>query len=434
MTLTYRRDFLKLGAVAAAGTLLDSTSHGAWAGTLGGSTRGASLLPGGKGPRSGMPWFSGGFGNVTTFETWRGRPFDVYGSFLNYGTWANMTSFPSNTSFPSYVKKDLWISLGYPLLPKTLSGSEVFASFWDECAAATPVTAAARTFWQNHDRILTNTANCLKGTGVKCRGLILRVGWEFNGSPWPWKLATDYTKAPQYRDVFQRLVGMARDKMPNVVIEWNPLRKGTEGAAFSEIWPGDDYVDIVSICHYDRLPSFDSQEIWDAQAVRRYVKTKTTYTYEYNPVTKKNVKVPHVTTLWDNPWGIQTWADFAHDHGKLFAVPEWALSNGWNYTDNCKDRDNPLFIEFMMNFFYQNRDILAYESFFNSSAKHMIYPPGQVPYSAVLEVDGSNKACTSPSPNWPVNGTGRLTSVNDRASKRYQELVKYYYDLANPVG
>ena len=69
------------------------------------------------------------------------------------------------------------------------------------------------------------------------------------------------------------------------------------------------------------------------------------------------------------------------------------------------------------------------KSYFNTMAKHMIYPPGQVPYSSALEVDAAKKPCVTPSLNWP----GRQTSLNDRAAQRYKELVKYYYDLANPA-
>lgn len=429
MTLSYRRDFLRFGAVATAGLLLDVAPGLAWAGAdLPGSPRGATILPGGKGPRSGLPWHSGGFGNVELFAGWRGRPFDVYTSFVSHETWAKMLGFPANTTFPSFAKKPVWISLGYPLLPKTSDGVIVLSpELWDQLAETDPVkqTAAARLFWSRHLQILDNLKNSLK-TNTTYLGLIIRFGWEFNGSSSNWKL-TDYTKAPQYRAVFQRLVDEARSRMPNVVINWNPLRKGTEGIYFQDIWPGDAYVDIVSICHYDRLPSFDSQQIWDEQAVRRYVKTKTTCVTK--KVNGKSVKTCTVETLWDRPWGIETWAQFAREHGKLFAVPEWGLTNGWNYTNNCVDRDNPLFIELMMNFFYTHRDILAFEGYFNSMAKHMIYPPGQTPYSYALEVDEKNQHCATPSLNWP----NQQTSLNDRAAQRYKELVKYYYDLANPT-
>jgi len=211
-----------------------------------------------------------GFGNVELFAGWRGRPFDVYTAFVSYDTWAKMLGFPANTSFPNFAKKPAWISLGYPLLPKTSDGVIVLSpELWDQLAETDPVkqTAAARLFWARHLQILDNIKNSLK-TNTTYLGLVIRFGWEFNGSSSYWKL-TDYTKAPQYRAVFQRLVDEARSRMPNVVIDWNPLRKGSEGAYFQDIYPGDAYVDIISICHYDRLPSFDSQQIWDEQAVRR---------------------------------------------------------------------------------------------------------------------------------------------------------------------
>ena len=257
MTLAYRRDFLKFGAAMTVGALLKVHCHLLGLGLVRPALpRGATILPSGKGPRSGLPWHSGGFGNVELFAGWRGRPFDVYTAFVSYDTWAKMLGFPANTSFPSFAKKPAWISLGYPLLPKNSDGVIVLSpELSDPLAETDPVkqTAAARLFWARHLQILDNIKNSLK-TNTTYLGLVIRFGWEFNGSSSYWKL-TDYTKAPQYRAVFQRLVDEARSRMPNVVVDWNPLRKGSEGAYFQDIYPGDDYVDIVSICHYDRLPS-----------------------------------------------------------------------------------------------------------------------------------------------------------------------------------
>ena len=422
MTLAYRRDLLKLGMIATAGLLFSSFDQAAFAEETGS----ALTLPGGKGPCSGLPWFSGGFKNPDLFAGWRGRPLDVYTSFVAFDTWAAMLAFPGNTTFPAYSRKPVWLSLAYPLLPKTW-GDTPFLSMWDECAEFDPArqTPAASLFWARHLQILDNIAAALQGPRTLCLGLVLRVGWEFDDPSSYWKL-TNYGKAAQYRAVFQRLAEEARSRMPRVVIEWNPLRKGNEGAYFGDVWPGDGYVDIVSICHYDRMPSFDTQAIWDSYASRRNVKTKLVY----NPKRRRN----DILTLYDNPWGIETWAAFARDHGKKFAVPEWALTNGWTSTDNCKDRDNPLFIELMMKFFNDHADILAYESYFNSSTKHMLYPPGEVAYAPALETNSSNAPCRTPSLNWPTVDGGRLTSVNDRAAQRYKDLIQYYYEQANPVA
>lgn len=434
MTLTYRRDFLKLGAVAAAGTLFQSASHGAWADSLNASTRDDLLLPGGgKGPCSGLPWFSGAFGNPDLFAKWRGKPLDVYATFVTNASWATMLAFPSNASFPNYAKKPVWLSLAYPWLPKKEGFSE-FTSFWDEVAELDPArqTRAASLFWSRHLQIMNNIAKCLntkKADGITplypYLGLVVRVNWEFNGNGSNVCKLTDFTKAPQYCKIFNRFVTLFRELLPNIVIEWNVLRKGQDNAYFSQIYPGDGCVDIISVCHYDRMPSMDTQQIWDEQTVQRNTKTKTTCTTQI--IGGKKVKTCSTTTLWDKPWGLVTWAEFADQHDKMFAVPEWGLSNGWTSTNNCVDRDNPLFIENMMRFFDEHADILAYESYFNSASRHMLYPPGQVPYNAALEVDAAGNDCVIPSLNWP----NHVTSVNDRAAKRYCDLIQYYYDKAN---
>ena len=133
MTLAYRRDLLKLGMIATAGLVFSSFDQAAFAEETGS----ALTLPGGKGPCSGLPWFSGGFKNPDLFAGWRGRPLDVYTSFVAFDTWAAMLAFPGNTTFPAYSRKPVWLSLAYPLLPKTW-GDTPFLSMWDECAEYDP--------------------------------------------------------------------------------------------------------------------------------------------------------------------------------------------------------------------------------------------------------------------------------------------------------
>ena len=48
--------------------------------------------------------------------------------------------------------------------------------------------------------------------------------------------------------------------------------------------------------------------------------------------------------------------DFARAHGKKFAIPEWGVG---------RRGDKPEFIQKMHEFFTQNADNIAYESYFN---------------------------------------------------------------------
>lgn len=334
-----RRGILGLGAATAASLVLPGVFDQAE----------AAAGPRAGGPLSGLSWNSGAFNKVDELAAFRRRPVDLYGSFVSHDSWAQMLGFPYNTNFPSYSKKPVWISLGYPLVPRNSGG--ISSTKWTQLA--TTGNSVSNEFYANHERIARNIGAVMRSSQRRCRGVIARVGWEFNGSQ-AWELY-DYGKAAQYVSVFRRIVAILRKNIPGVAIEWNPCRAGTQKSLpISKIYPGNDVVDIVSVCHYDRLPSFNTQAIWDAQ---------------YNRLDR-----------WGNPWGIGAWLAFAKRHGKKFAVPEWALANGMKYAEASKD--NPLYMELMFNFFKENAADIAYESYFNTVYYHQIVPSIRNPKGA----------------------------------------------------
>lgn len=334
-----RRGVLGLGAATAASLVMP--------GTIGSSS--AAVGPRASGPLSGLSWNSGAFTRVDEVAAFRGRPCDIYGSFISHDSWQQMLGFPGNTNFPLYTRKPVWISLGYPLIPRNIGG--ISPTMWVQLA--TPGNAVYNDFYAKHEQITRNIGAVMQSSRRLCRGVIFRVGWEFNGSQ-AWEL-TDFTKAPQYLYVFRRLVDMIRRNIPGAVIEWNPLRRGKQKAVpMASLFPGNAYVDIISICQYDRLPAYNSRAIWDAQ---------------YNRLDD-----------WGNPWGIGTWLNFAKQRGILFAVPEWGLANGMKYANDSVD--NPLYMDLMFNFFKKNAASIAYETYFNNVYYHQIVPSIRNPKGA----------------------------------------------------
>lgn len=190
--------------------------------------------------------------------------------------------------------------------------------------------------------------------------MFCRVGWEVNGSH-SWKLP-EYSAATisNYKYIFRTLVNLLRAYVPNVQIEWNPLRKGKQpNIPVTALYPGDDVVDVVSICIYDRLPANNTIEIWNQQ---------------FNAV--KN----------GGPWGINKWREFAVSRGKLFAIPEWGLANGLD----PDSKDNPLFISQMYNFFRLYANNLAYEAYFNAGSHAQLCsvlrsPKGSAAYRTIYQ-------------------------------------------------
>jgi beta-mannanase len=97
-----------------------------------------------------------------------------------------------------------------------------------------------------------------------------------------------------------------------------------------DVYPGDSYVDVVSIDAYDFFPASVTQKIWDTQC--------------------------------NFQSGLCSVIKFAREHRKPFAVPEWGLvrSSGGG-------GDNPFFIQKMYEVFAANADILAYEAYYNNA-------------------------------------------------------------------
>jgi hypothetical protein len=262
--------------------------------------------------QSGLGWASGANGNfpadVNAWATWTGRPVDVAVVFTNRVDWPNITtaSWPvgafTRAAFPGQL------SVAQPLFPQ--DGNEA------ACARG-----EYDSHWSQFGQTLTKY-----GRG----DAYVRLGWEFNGS-WFWW----YVRDPQaWKTCFQRAVTAIRSTAPKVRIEWTmTAHQDTLPHSKIDVWaayPGDDYVDVVSVDAYDFYPASTDQTSWDRQCHQRS--------------------------------GLCTVADFARAHGKALAVPEWGVAHS-----NSGGGDNPFLVEKMHEFFTQTADILAYEAYYNNS-------------------------------------------------------------------
>ncbi|HLG66997.1 MAG TPA: glycosyl hydrolase, partial [Acidimicrobiales bacterium] len=123
---------------------------------------------------------------------------------------------------------------------------------------------------------------------------IIRLGWEFNGSWFPW--GTGSTDAATFVAYWQRIVNDMRS-VPGQHFRflWNPTRGGN--VDLTAYWPGDADVDLVGLDVYDtEWASYPG-----AQAEFDQMETQ--------------------------PYGLDWLASFAAAHGKAMAFPEWGL--GW---------------------------------------------------------------------------------------------------------
>lgn len=288
-------------------------------------------------PRSGLAWHSGiwtGSGmsasRTAQAERWAGRPFDFVTVYPGYNTWAEM----SDSAWTSQLMKGYQGKLAYglPLLPNNRRGH------WEDVLSG------------QNDAVFRKIARDLRQGGFG--DAAVRVGLEGNGDWFAW--GATYATAPKFRAAFQRVVKIMNAETPSLTF-WFDTSSGfgltgqrNRMDALTQLYPGDAYVDGISMDHYD---------FWELTA-----KTTLSWSKALRPA-----KGP----------GLADAAEFARAHHKAFAVPEWGV-HGASFGGG----DNAFFVQKMYDFFRANRDVLAFECYFNEPdayIKNSIFSPVQMP-------------------------------------------------------
>ncbi|MEK0084574.1 hypothetical protein [Benzoatithermus flavus] len=291
-----------------------------------------------KGSLSGLPWASGGTGSPDAFEAYRGRRLDVRTGYLTirYG-WTEMTQL---AWVSGYVAAGAQPVLAVGLLPESARGQLA------QCANGA-FDAHIREIGQ--DIVMEGAGNA-----------ILRLGWEANRMgdfPWAIRVAGD---AGPFKGCFRRWVQVLRT-VPgqSFSFDWNMGAQGNLPYHVDQIYPGNDYVDIIGVQYYDRCPPALTQADWD----KRY--------NSYNTTT-------------GSPYGLGKWLAYARSKGKRLSVPEWGIG-GPSTACARPGVDNPLFVENMFRFFRANAASIAYEAYFNGTSptgSYQLYPADANPLSS----------------------------------------------------
>ena len=142
----------------------------------------------------------------------------------------------------------------------------------------------------------------------------VRPWHEFNGDWYPeWQV--NAATVSDYQAAFARYAAILRAAMPHVVIVWSPNDGTHQDYPVVDMYPGDDVVDVIGVDSYDW-----TRPDWDATQVAAYL---------------------HRGSAAD-PSGLESWRQFALEHGKPLALPEWGLCP----RDEC-GRDHPAYITAM---------------------------------------------------------------------------------------
>jgi hypothetical protein len=164
------------------------------------------------------------------------------------------------------------------------------------------------------------------GTELEKRGLssraVIRLGWEFNGDWFPWSAVKD---PAGYRAAFRRAARAMRETAPGLKIEWCANRGSSGGMRWTDAYPGDDAVDIISMDVYDQFNAG-----WDG--------------------------------IRGGDAGLDALRAFAKSRHKPEAYPEWGCS-----TDAHGHGDNADFVEHMAAWFTGGSRVV-YQGYWNTAA------------------------------------------------------------------
>lgn len=301
-------------------------------------------------------WGLGGgvsISHIARTATWLNRSSLWAEDFLDYSSWANLEG-PGWATSPAQSWLEQNPSATYVLTVGMLPGSGATP------ASGTSLANGATGAYNSHYAALAQS--------LVSRGLadhtIIRLGHEFNGTWYPWKVATD-ADALNFAAYWQQIVTAMR-AVPGA----SGLKFCWNGSAIwssftlTNAWPGDAYVDYVGPDIYDQswatntypYPAGDSAADMLARQQNAWTSFATTSNY-----------------------GLAWWKNFAVAHAKPLAIPEWGVCNR---SDNHGGLDNPYFIQQMDNFIQDPANNVAFHVYFDVNAGDGSHQLTQLPGDA----------------------------------------------------
>ncbi len=241
---------------------------------------------------------------LTAQNTWLGANFDHVIGFAEQSSAANPWA-QNLTDTQSFAA--------------TFAGSDIKWAV-PICTGVEPIS---QTIAGTHDAVITAIAQAI-ADATEFAFIDVRLGWEPNFSTsYPWG-STIVTTA-EYIAAFRKVAALFRAVDKRFVIGFCPSTRVDTAWPFEDMYPGDDYVDVVGVDAY--LLSGDKGAMTDRE---------------------------HVEFMFSGPCGINRVRDFAESHGKRMAVCEW----GMNY-------DNPLYVDRMADFIRSND--VAYHTYWDQN-------------------------------------------------------------------
>ncbi len=270
---------------------------------------------------------------AAAFSTWSGARIGRALEFLSHTSWLDMTR------------------IGWVLTPYTGSGYQLELSV--PMVTDDPGTSLAACASGAYDATWRSIATSL--VGAQLADTEIRPGWEMNGSWFRWSASG---RTGEYKSCFQHLVTAMRS-VPGqrLTFTFSP-GVGANAVPAELAYPGDAYVDTVSLDIYDLS--------WAWYPVPAGMTTATAQTKAW-------------TSLKSGDHGLDFWTAFAAAHAKPLGISEWGLT--WR-SDGHGGGDDPAFVDRMFDWATDPANNVRYLNYFNSpdsaAVKHDLMGPASV--------------------------------------------------------
>lgn len=266
-------------------------------------------------PAAPRAWKSGVFSGTPNadirFGTWRGSPVQMGTDYLAQDNWGVIEN--PTTAITSWQKQpSITPVLSVPLWPQNSGDSLALAA-----------TGADNAHWATLGR------NLVAG-GLS--GAVIRLGWEFNGTWYPWSVK-NAADAANFAAAWRQIVGTLKATPgQHFGFDWCPTQ-AAGGLDPGLSYPGDAYVTTIGMDVYD-------------------------FNFRANPTPEQRwADLVNVT------YGLQWHANFAAAHAKPLSFAEWGLV-GMPANPSAGGNDDPAFIQHMYDWFRTHNT--AFEDYFNS--------------------------------------------------------------------
>ena len=175
----------------------------------------------------------------------------------------------------------------------------------------------------------------------------LRLGWEMNGGWEPWAITTQ-AEATAYIAAFDHISALVKS-VPgiNVNVVWNPADVGWSPIPTAQLYPGDQYVDIVAADIYS--PVYPSS-LYDWTTGQT---DATLQQWFSNPANEEHYWSYPDASQWQptgngEGWGLADAMAFAAAHGKEFGIAEAGAGGNGTTTGPVDEATFPIYLAQML--------------------------------------------------------------------------------------